>query len=635
MSLPFLLLICSFAIVAGYVRWSAGLSPACETITDVQLPGFTYLLHTAMSIRFLIILLVVSGLISCSADTQSLVEPVRLNQIGYYPTAPKMAIVAGESANEFYVVTSDLADTVFTGTMGAPEVWGPSGESVRKADFSQLQDTGTFVVVVPGLGSSHPFEIKPEVHQAIARASIKGFYFQRMSVPLEEEYAGPWARPAGHPDTTVLVHASAADEVRPEGTILSAPRGWYDAGDYNKYIVNSGITTGTLLMLQEHFPDYFSRFGLNIPESTNRLPDLLNETLWNVRWMLAMQDPNDGGVYHKLTAASFEGMVMPHQATSPRYVVQKSTAAALDFAAVMALAARIIDDFEEELPGLADSCLTAARAAWNWAIEHPDVLYRQNEMNEKYDPDVTTGAYGDGNVADEFTWAATELFITTGDQEFLLQHNPLTRTDKLTTPSWPDVGSMPYISLAHHAGQVSGVIDTEEVKRRINELADAYLADQSQSAYGVVMGGSERDFVWGSNAVAANQGVMLIQAYRLTGDDRYLHAALSNLDYLLGRNATGYSFVTGYGDKTPKYPHHRQSEADQVAEPVPGLLAGGPNPGRQDQGGCPSYPSMEPAKAYLDHVCSYASNEIAINWNAPLAYLAGAIEAIFSSNVSP
>ena len=116
------------------------------------------------------------------------------------------------------------------------------------------------------------------------------------------------------------------------------------------------------------------------------------------------------------------------------------------------------------------------------------------------------------------------------------------------------------------------------------------------------------------------------KAWRLTADPGYLRAAAAALDYLLGRNATGYSFVTGHGAATPRAPHHRPSAADTVAAPVPGLLVGGPNPGRQD--GCPGYPSALPARAYVDGACSYASNEIAINWNAPLADLAGALDAI-------
>src|SRR5439155_20475467 len=87
----------------------------------------------------------------------------------------------------------------------------------------------------------------------------------------------------------------------------------------------------------------------------------------------------------------------------------------------------------------------------------------------------------------------------------------------------------------------------------------------------------------------------------------------------------GYCFVAVAGKKSPMHPHHRPSVADGIEEPVPGLLAGGPNPGRQDK--C-SYEFTETEASYVDSDCAYAANEIAINWNAPMVYLANAIEAL-------
>ncbi len=94
------------------------------------------------------------------------------------------------------------------------------------------------------------------------------------------------------------------------------------------------------------------------------------------------------------------------------------------------------------------------------------------------------------------------------------------------------------------------------------------------------------------------------------------------MDYILGRNPTGYSFVTGFGEKTPLHPHHRISQSDTVAAPVPGMLVGGPHAWQQDK--C-HYKSNEPTKSYSDSWCSYSTNEIAINWNAPLVYVLGAL----------
>src|SRR5690606_38418285 len=168
-------------------------------------------------------------------------------------------------------------ETVFTDALSDAQTWSLSDERVRRADFSELSQPGDYRLVVNTFGTSFPFSITERVHGPIAQAALKGYYYQRMSMPLEEAYAGRWARPAGHPDTEVLVHPSAASEARPAGTVLSAPRGWYDAGDYNKYIVNSGISTYTLLALYEHYPDFARRLETNIPESGDDVPDVLDE----------------------------------------------------------------------------------------------------------------------------------------------------------------------------------------------------------------------------------------------------------------------------------------------------------------------------------------------------------------------
>jgi endoglucanase len=560
-------------------------------------------------------------------------EDIRLNQIGFYPNAGKLAVVVNKGGGTFHITSPDLQKTFFTGNLTEPRSSEYSDKKTRMADFSAFTSPGTYVLHIPGVGHSYPFEIKPKVHHEVAKASIKGFYFQRISTSLPEKYAGKWHRPAGHvqEDIQVLIHPSAATAQRPAGTRISAPGGWYDAGDYNKYIVNSGITMGTLLSLYEDFPGYFDTLKLNIPESTNQLPDLLDEVLWNLRWMLAMQDPHDGGVYHKLTNARFDGMIMPAEAKNPRYVVQKSTAAALDFAAVMAQASRISRKFPQALPGLADSCLTAATRAWDWARQNLAVLYDQEAMNKQHDPDVSTGAYGDKDVTDEFIWAAVELYITTKKDSYY-EAVSMFPDKEIPLPSWAQVRLLGYYTLARFENELIPVAkkDLPQLKKQLVQFAEELMESTSVHPYATVMGKAAKDYIWGSSAVAANQGIALIQVYRLTGDKKYLNHALSNLDYLLGRNATGYSFVTGYGHKTPMRPHHRPSIADGIDEPVPGLLSGGPNANAPKQDKCTTYTSTIPDETFTDDDCSYASNEIAINWNAPLAYLATAIEALQS-----
>jgi endoglucanase len=558
------------------------------------------------------------------ADTVS--KDIRLNQLGFYPDAPKIAIITAQGFSDFTVASSDKKETVFTGNLKVSAEPALNGKKTLIADFTSLTKPGGYIITVKGLGNSFPFVIGNSVYHQLANASIKAYYYQRASTALPEKFAGKWHRAAGHPDNKVFIHPSAATEKRPAGTIISAPGGWYDAGDFNKYIVNSGITMGTLLSLCEDFPDHIKTQDLNIPESGNKIPDVLNEIIYNLRWMLAMQDPNDGGVYNKLTNADFDGMGMPDASKSPRYVVQKGTAATLDFAAVTAKASRILTKYQRALPGLADSCLKASVKAWEWAQANPNMAYDQNKMNARFTPQITTGGYGDRSFGDEFIWAAAELYIATGNQSYYEAVN-MFPDDLMPVPSWANVRLMGYYALLSNQNRLSAKAgaDLSMLKARMVKLADDLISGVDDRAYQTVMGKSNRDFGWGSNSLAANQGMVLIKAYLLTRDNKYLNYALSNLDYLLGRNATGYSYVTGIGYKTPMHPHHRQSVADGIVDPVPGLLVGGPNPGMQDG---IKVPSTVPDEAYIDDFRAYAANEIAINWNAPLVYLVNALEAL-------
>ncbi|HEV2483823.1 MAG TPA: glycoside hydrolase family 9 protein [Puia sp.] len=589
------------------------------------------------------ILLVLSLLALCRLPcfSQPAIPPaaIAVNQLGFYPDAPKYAVIDRPAAKDvFFIVTvgasttswSEHVDTVFFGRLGPVLSSANSSLSTRIADFSGLHRPGIYRVVIPGFQNSYPFAIGSGVFSPLTAAALKGYYYQRSAMALTATYADKWARPAGHPDVQVLVHASAADAGRPEGTVIPATGGWYDAGDYNKYIVNSGITMGTLLDAYEDFSGYFDTLHTNIPPAAGvtqgTIPDVLNEALYNLRWMLLMQDPADGGVYHKCTNAAFDGMVMPGVTRAPRYVVQKGTAATLDFAAVTAQAARIFRRFATQLPGLADSCERAAVHAWQWARNYPDSVYDQEVLNRRYKPAITTGAYGDRFFNDERFWAASELLVTTGDASYAATVHDYYGIS-VSLPSWAYVAMMGDYSLLRHAAAIPAGLRPmlDSVRQGLLIMADNYVRKLAGTAFHTVIGESKSDFVWGSNSVAGNEGMLLVNAWLQKHDPAYLDAALTNLYYILGQNATGYCFVTGFGTHSPMHPHHRPSVADGVVAPVPGLLVGGANPGRQDQ---QTYAYTEAETAYLDNDQAYASNEIAINWNAPLVYLAGAMEAL-------
>jgi len=533
---------------------------------------------------------------------------ILLNQIAYAPNVPKIALIRSNSKQ--FSILDENGKTVLKKATSPVKYAAQSGDSVQQINFSELIKPGKYFIRIKDSIYSHPMQIKAHPYSEIAKQALKSFYFNRSGMPMQAKYAGKWSRSAGHPDTIVYVHASAASKQRPEGTIISSPKGWYDAGDYNKYIVNSSISTYTLLLAYQVNPCYFKNLDLNIPESNDKIPDIINEALYNLRWMMSMQDPNDGGVYHKLSTKSFEGFVMPKKATNKRYVVQKSTAAALDFAATMAYSSLILREFSNELPDLADSCLMQAQKAWKWAKKNPDQYYLQPK-------DISTGEYGDQNLNDEWFWAASELMIATQSLEYekSIQDNNM----DINTPTWNKVNTLGAISLLLNGNNA----ESDSIKTKFLDYINQLLVKENKSPLRIAID----DFNWGSNSDFANQGMLKMIAYHLTHKAKYADAAQESLDYLLGRNATGYCFVTGFGAKSPRNIHHRISASDKVAEPIPGLLVGGPNLIVPDDCGTNVTRSEYPAKSYEDMQCSYSTNEIAINWNAPFVFLTSSVDA--------
>ena len=543
-----------------------------------------------------------AAIVALSFATAASAATAYINQIGYRVGDTKeFALVDGNGNVE---IADASGKTVLTVPPSAASNWQPSGQNVQLVDFSELDAPGTYSIKVGGQELRKDLKIAGNTYEDVVKASLKWYYYQRASMALEESYAGKWKRAAGHTNASVQLHSSTGES----GTINST-KGWYDAGDYGRYIVNSGITTYTLLSLYEHFPEYFNTLKWNIP-ADGTLPDLLAEIKYNLDWMLTMQ-ASDGGVYHKLTSLGFPGDVMPADDTDPIYVIGKGSAATFDFAGVMAVAARVYKPFDATY---ASKCLEAAKKAYAWGAQNPNKAYSNPNG-------VQTGEYGDKWLGDEKEFASTELFVSTGDASY----KPNNASGNI--PSWADVGGLATYGMATHATEFGNT--AQAAKDSLLKVADNFVK-RTQSGFGVVM--AKDDFVWGSNAVAGNQGVWLLHAYYLTGDAKYYQAAVKVLDYLLGKNPLDMSFLTGFGTKSAMKPHHRPSTSDKVKEPVPGMIVGGPQPGGEDIGSetweCKDYRTGFPATSYVDNNCSYASNEVAINWNAPFAYLAGAIEAI-------
>ena len=121
-------------------------------------------------------------------------DPIRLNQVGYYPNSTKLAIVTGKvQSPSFCIVTSDGRDTVYDGSLSLEKKSAFSSTITRMADFTDFQQTGSFVLRIDGLNSILSLSrSKIDVYHELGKAVLKGFYFQRSSIPLDGKYAGKW-----------------------------------------------------------------------------------------------------------------------------------------------------------------------------------------------------------------------------------------------------------------------------------------------------------------------------------------------------------------------------------------------------------------------------------------------------------
>jgi endoglucanase len=551
------------------------------------------------------------------ADGPSLA--IKVDQVGYPLDGPKVALVAlqSEPPNSHYasfqVLSSVDNSVVFQGKLAPPEADANSGDQVQTADFSNFRKAGTYYIEIPGVGRSWNFAIGKNVFEHTYYLAMRGFYGQRCGtvVDMGPEFPG-YSHPACHLHGEF--HASSG---------ATGPRdnigGWHDAGDYGRYVVNSGISTGTLLWTWEIYGNKIKNIQLNIPESGNGTPDILNEARWNLEWMLKMQD-DDGGVWHKQTSEQFPAFIAPEDDKLPSEVIgtgtapYKSTCATADLAAVGAIAARVFKPYDAKFAARA---LDAARRAWAWTEKYPNVTFRNP-------PGISTGGYGDANCKDERLWAAAELDRTTGEaafNDFFLKNYAefLPILDSPPSESWSQLSPMALwtYALGHRKGSDAQAV--EAIRQRTIAAAHTIVDRTRANPYHVSM--QAKDYVWGSNGVDADYGKYLLIANVFAPDQSFVDAARDNLHYLLGRNTFSLSWVTRVGENAFLHPHHRPSGDGKADKPWPGLLSGGPNAWRSDAVLQALPRNLPPAKVYADQTASYASNEIAINWQASLVFL--------------
>jgi len=528
-------------------------------------------------------------------------DAILYDHLGYLPNAGKRFLVSGMTKETSWALLDSNHRAVRQGNLTPLGFWEASGDTMAVGDFSGWNRPGRYRLAV-GDSLSPEFVVSDTVYRGLSRDAVRAFFFQRCGIALDSAHAGIWARRAGHPDTALPV-----EEVPGVVGRRDVHGGWYDAGDYGKYALTGGVALWHLLSVQETWPEAFPDRSLSLPESGNGVGDLLDEARWELSWLARMQD-KDGGVFFKVGPKSWDGTVLPEQSTQPRFIFGKSTASTLYAAAAFAQASRAWARVD---PAFARDCRARARRAYEWASRNPSILSPDNAGG--------TGIYPEGPVDEARFWAASELWLATGAKPYREAVARLApRVPFKSHAWWQDVGNLGWLSLARMGGK-----DTlaRTAREKIRSQADSILARMDASAGRV----PDESFWWGSNDVELGCAVTLANAYMLDPKPEWRDAALEVLDYALGRNVLGRSFVTGTGPGSPQHPHHRLFRAEGLP-PFPGLLVGGPNSGHEDDVSRDvdgvRWKNEPPARSWRDEAVSYSTNEIAINWNATLAWVA-------------
>lgn len=520
---------------------------------------------------------------------------VNLDQLGYRKQSEKIAVFHGQGVGSiFRVVRVDDGKVVYEGAIEGAKNNLTADEINAYGNFSELTQSGIYRIVTDTV-ESHEFQIGNDIYDAAFNDALKMLFMQRCGEPLLQEQAGDFAH-----DTC---HAGLATVFGTE-TKIDVSGGWHDAGDYGRYVVPGAKTIADLLLAYAAKPEKFTD-DTGMPESNNGVSDILDEVRYELEWLLKMQETT-GGVYHKVTAANFPGVVMPEDEVSALVVSPVSDAATGAFAAVMAMGYESYFNIDATF---ANTCLIAARSAWDYMGTKKGFRGFTNPSG------ISTGEYGDGNVSDEYFWASVALYKATKETQYHEAAKGAYRNIKLGL-GWADVGTYgayDYLRL--------GIEERDEplydkVRSDFLRLADTVVTKSMTDGYFISVGNT---YPWGSNMIVANNAMLLQMANDIAPKAAYLTVAAHHIHYLFGANPMATSYVTGHGTVSPISTHHRPSQF--LGQTLPGMLVGGPNSFLQDPYAKAVLAGSPPAKCYVDAQESYSCNEVAIYWNSPLIYI--------------
>lgn len=577
-----------------------------------------------------------------------------VDQFGYLEDSEKIAVLRdpeiGFDADQSYTPGSkyQIVDVV-TGEVAlevAPQVWREglvheqSGDKASWVDFSELTTPGEYYVLdVDANLRTESFRIGPDVYKDVFRQAFRTFFYQRAGFAKEAPYAEEgWTDAASHVGPGQDKNARLFGSTDDASTERDLSGGWYDAGDYNRYTAWSADYVMAMLRMYAERPEVFGD-DFNIPESGNGVPDILDEARFGLDQLVKTQSESGGCISVLGTSPQYATASPPSALTAASVYGPETTNATLRAGIAFAWAARV---FAESDPTYAADMLSRAEAAWDFAEANPELVFQNTgkiAAGEQEPSAGDVGLYKIGLSVALYIAGAGETYkqyfeenYASAGLQLLAGYNAAWQLQ--FTESYLDYAALddadPTVKEAIHSAFVRTMAGPSNLGM-LTGNPDPYLAHID-------------DYTWGSNAHKSRTGCLMhdnitfdVQPDKTkearTAAERYIH-------YLHGVNPLGLVYLTNMGsvgaERSITTIYHAwfadgSAKWDQVGVstygPVPGFLAGGPNPSYEldascpGQSGCPAEPPAPPSgqpaqKSYLDFNDNWPVNSWSVSENS-------------------
>lgn len=502
------------------------------------------------------------------------VPAIKVDTVGYEADWKKLVIFNVEPKN---VVVNDVRSgkTVLRIQAARVEARGldaASKDQVWQVDITDLRTPGTYKIVADG-AESDPFQVGERLYDQAIVAGLKSFYFQRTRTALLPPFA-TWEGNAYVRKTASHVHEDVGWD------LLDYPAkkrkwkvegGWFDAGNFDMYVPSTAPAAQSLLAAYEWAPERFKDKQLNIPESGNGIPDILDEARWGLVWILSVQE--EGGAFrHREAMIEWSPEGPADEDKTVRWIAGVSTSGTAKAVAVLAQAARLYEKFDD---GFAARCAKAAHRGWKFLLANPKHI-RATVVGGGAQP-LWDDEPENNEVGARFM-AAVEMWRTFRDKNALsrveaaMSLPEVADVDKVIRGAWGNLSRWGLGELAMDKSTPAPL--RAEARKRILAAAEDMRA-QVEKKDGYRCASTLEDYYWASNSNLMEKAHILAMAARLAPEQGWiLEAARDQWHWILGRNPNGYSMVTRVG-KGPTRLYHMEWGPHEP--PPPGFLIDGPN----------------------------------------------------------